>query len=73
MSDFANMDNATLDFETWETKKLKIFLMFQSLTDDQEIMIDERKDRNTDRILRMGTGKSRIDMLNLKPGTAQAP
>jgi len=28
LSDFANMDNATLDFETWETKKLKIFLMF---------------------------------------------
>ncbi len=28
LADFADMDNAALDFETWEAKKLKIFAMF---------------------------------------------
>lgn len=34
LADFANMENAALDFETWEGKKLKIFAMFQGLTDE---------------------------------------
>ena len=46
LAEFANMDNAQLDFETWEAKKLKIFSMFSSLTDDMEIMVEERKDKN---------------------------
>jgi len=28
------MENAALDFETWEAKKLKIFATFQGLTDE---------------------------------------
>lgn len=46
LAEFANMDNAQLDFETWEAKKLKIFALFSSMTDEMEIMVDERKDKN---------------------------
>jgi hypothetical protein len=38
------------------------------LTDDLEVMIDERKDRNIDRPIKYGQGKSRLEMLNMKPG-----
>ena len=62
------MENAALDFESWEVKKLKIFAMFQGLTDDLDVMIDERRDRNIDRPIKYGQGKSRLEMLNLKPG-----
>lgn len=31
-------------------------------------MIDERKDRNIDRPIKYGQGKSRLEMLNMKPG-----
>jgi hypothetical protein len=48
------MENATLDFESWEAKKLKIFAMFQGLTDDTEVMIDERRDRNIERAIKYG-------------------
>jgi len=49
------------EFETWEAKKLKIFAVFKNMTDGQEIIIDERKDRDTDRVIRLGKGKSRMD------------
>ena len=54
------------EFETWEAKKLKIFAQFKVLTDGEEIIIDERRDRDTDRVIRLGTGKSRMDQLQLK-------
>jgi hypothetical protein len=38
------------------------------LTDDLDVMIDERRDRNIDRPIKYGQGKSRLEMLNLKPG-----
>ena len=28
LAEFADMENAALDFESWEAKKLKIFAMF---------------------------------------------
>ena len=34
LADFADLENPqTLDFESWEGKKLKIFAMFKTLTD----------------------------------------
>ena len=37
-------------------------------------MVDERKDRNVDRPIRMGQGKSRMEQLNIKPGqTSNTP
>lgn len=72
LAEFADMENASLDFESWEAKKVKIFSMFQSMTEDLEVMIDERKDRNIDRPIKYGQGKSRLEMLNMKPGTATA-
>ena len=38
------------------------------MTDDLDIMVDERRDRNIDRPIKYGQGKSRIEMLNLQPG-----
>lgn len=61
------MDNpTTLDFETWEVKKLKIFAMFKKITDATGVMIDERRDRNLDRPIRMGQGKSRMELVENK-------
>jgi hypothetical protein len=40
------------------------------MTDDLDVMIDERRDRNIDRPIKYGQGKSRLEMLNVKPGTA---
>lgn len=54
------------EFESWDAKKLKIFAQFQAQTDDQEIIIDERRDRDTDRVIRLGKGKSRMDQLEVK-------
>jgi len=54
------------DFESWDAKKLKIFAKFKSKTDDLDIIIDERRDRDTDRVIRLGKGKSRMDQLELK-------
>jgi len=48
------MDAAALDFENWEIKKLKIFAHFSKYNDDQQIMIDERRDKNLDRPIRLG-------------------
>ena len=60
------------EFESWEAKKLKIFAQFQFLTDDQEIIIDERRDRDTDRVIRFGKGKSRMDQLELKKASSSS-
>lgn len=67
------MDTAALDFESWEAKKLKIFANFASLNENEDIMIDERKDRNIDRPIRMGQGKSRMEQLNFKIPTSSGP
>ena len=41
LADFADLENPqTLDFESWEGKKLKIFAMFKTLTDGQDIGYD---------------------------------
>lgn len=41
LADFNDLENPqTLDFETWEAKKLKIFAMFKELTDGQDIGYD---------------------------------
>jgi len=64
LADFHKLENLMLnrtEFETWEAKKLKIFATFKTMTDGQEIIIDERKDRDTDRVIRYGKGKSRMD------------
>jgi len=58
------------EFENWEQKKLKIFAQFKSRTDNREIIIDERRDRDTDRVIRLGKGKSRMDQLELKGKTS---
>ena len=69
LADFHKLENLMLnrtEFETWEAKKLKIFATFKTMTDGQEIIIDERKDRDTDRVIRYGKGKSRMDQLEIK-------
>lgn len=67
LQEFANIEaQTTLDFETWEAKKLKIFAMFKKITDAQGVMIDERRDRNIDRPIRMGQGKSRMELVENK-------
>ena len=68
-ADFHKLEGQMLnreEFETWEAKKLKIFAQFKLQTDDQEIIIDERRDRDTDRVIRFGKGKSRMDQLEQK-------
>lgn len=69
LADFHKLESLMLsrsEFETWEAKKLKIFAQFKSKTDGQDIVIDERRDRDTDRVIRYGKGKSRMDQLELK-------
>ena len=66
LADFHKLEVQMLarnEFETWEQKKLKIFATFSKKTDGREIVIDERRDRDTDRVIRMGKGKSRMDQL----------
>jgi hypothetical protein len=36
-------------------------------------MVDERRDRNIDRPIKYGQGKSRIEMLNFKDGQQAGP
>lgn len=60
------MGVAALDFETWEIKKLKIFAYFDKYNDGKDICIDEKRDRNLDRPIRLGQGKSRMEQLNMK-------
>ena len=67
LAEFADIENpTTLDFESWEAKKLKIFAMFKKITDAEGVMIDERRDRNIDRPIRMGQGKSRMELVENK-------
>ena len=40
--------------------------MFKKITDQTGVMIDERRDRNIDRPIRMGQGKSRIELVENK-------
>ena len=64
LADFHKLEVMMLnrnEFETWESKKLKIFATFKLQTDSREIIIDERRDRDTDRVIRLGKGKSRMD------------
>ena len=72
LADFADLENPqTLDFESWEGKKLKIFAMFKALTDGQDIGYDlTGKSKAVDETIRMGEGKNRQDALDSK--TAQA-
>ena len=57
----------TLDFESWEAKKLKIFAMFKALTDGQEIGYDlSGKGKEIDKAIRMGQGKNRQGALDAK-------
>ena len=61
LADFADLENPqTLDFESWEGKKLKIFAMFKALTDGQDIGYDlSGKSKQIDAQIRMGQGKNR--------------
>lgn len=63
LADFADLENPqTLDFESWEGKKLKIFAMFKALTDGQDIGYDlTGKSKGVDQTIRMGQGKNRQD------------
>lgn len=56
LSDFADLENPqTLDFESWDAKKLKIFAMFKALTDGAEIGYDlSGKGKEIDKAIRMG-------------------
>ena len=53
--------NKGTDFESWEAKKLKILAVFKPQTENYEIVIGENRDRDIDRPIRMGKGKSRMD------------
>jgi hypothetical protein len=49
------------DFESWEAKKIKILEVFRPQTENQEVIIGENRERDIDRPIRMGKGKSRMD------------
>jgi hypothetical protein len=69
LADFHKLEVMMLnrhEFEAWESKKLKIFAKSKNQTDGAEIIIDERRDRDTERVIRLGKGKSRMDQLELK-------
>ena len=68
MADFADLENPqTLDFESWEGKKLKIFSMFKALTDGIDIGFDlSGKGKQIDQAIRMGQGKNRQGALDTK-------
>ena len=69
MADFHKLEVMMInrnEFENWEAKKLKVVAQFKAFTDDQEIIIDERRDKDTDRVIRYGKGKSRMDQLEVR-------
>ena len=49
------------DFESWEAKKVKILAVFKPQTDNYEIIIGDNRDKDIDRPIRLGKGKSRMD------------
>lgn len=57
----ADLVNQAGDFETWEAKKVKILAVFKPQTDNYEIIIGDNRDRDIDRPIRLGKGKSRMD------------
>lgn len=66
------LDRSSIDFETWEAKKIKILEVFSPQTENQDIVIgDGRRDHDIDRPIRMGKGKSRLDQLETKKGPAR--
>lgn len=61
----------TGEFEGWESKKEKILDVFRPQTENMEIGLgDGKKGGDVDRAIRLGTGKSRLDQLEKKGGTA---
>lgn len=69
-----NIDSGKmLDFMGWEAKKVKIFAEFKALNDGNDIIIDERRDKDLDRPIRLGKGKSRMEQLAPKGGSSSTP
>ena len=67
MADYVN----TGEFENWESKKEKILDVFRPQTENLEIGLgDGKRGADVDRAIRLGTGKSRLDQLEKKGGTA---
>jgi hypothetical protein len=61
MADYLSMENKHFDFESWEAKKIKILAQFASQTEGYEVIIGENKDKDIDRPIRYGKGKSRLE------------
>ena len=56
------MENASkLDFESWESKKVRIFAMFRQLTEGEDICIDDGKKQDINKKITMGQGKNRLE------------
>ena len=71
-AEYMNMDQRpTGDFESWEAKKVKILAVFRPQTENQEIVLGDNRDRDIDRPIRLGKGKSRMDQLE-KRATSSA-
>jgi len=67
MQDYQNFDvSETLDFESWEKKKIQILEVFSPQTENENIILGDGRDRDIDRPIRMGKGKSRLDQLQPK-------
>lgn len=67
MAEYMDFDNNKgTDFESWEAKKIKILAVFKPQTENQEVVIGDNRDRDIDRPIRLGKGRSRMDQLEKK-------
>ena len=70
-AEYMNQENdQAYDFESWEAKKIKILAVFRPQTENQEVVIGDNRDRDIDRPIRLGKGKSRMDQLERRAGPA---
>ena len=54
------------DFEPWEIKKDRIMEKFEKVNENMEVIMNEGGDKDIDRPIRLGKGKSRMDQLEKK-------
>lgn len=49
--------------DTWESKRDKIMIQFEKENTGMEVYLNEGGDRNIERPIRLGKGRSRLDQL----------
>lgn len=51
------------ELDTWESKRDKIMIQFEKENTGMEVYLNEGGDRNIERPIRLGKGRSRLDQL----------